>query len=78
MCPKLRRRVWSQLKSIRPEVPVLVSTDFTEETVMRRFAGADIAGFIQKPYTLHALVERIRSVLGLADSARSNSERVVS
>jgi len=33
---------------------VLVSTGLTEETAMRRFAGADVAGFIQKPYTLHA------------------------
>ena len=55
-----------QLKAIRPEVPVLVSTGFTEETAMRRFAGADIAGFIQKPYTMHALVEKIRSILGPA------------
>jgi CheY-like chemotaxis protein len=52
-----------KLKAIRPEVPVLVSTGLTEETARRRFAGADIAGFIQKPYTLHALVDRIRSVL---------------
>jgi PAS domain S-box-containing protein len=58
-----------QLKAIRPEVPVLVSTGFTEETAMRRFAGADIAGFIQKPYTLHTLVEKIRSILAPADSA---------
>jgi nitrogen-specific signal transduction histidine kinase/CheY-like chemotaxis protein len=60
-----------QLKSIRPEVPVLVSTGFTEETAMQRFAGADIAGFIQKPYTLHSLVEKIRSILGPTDSAPS-------
>jgi CheY-like chemotaxis protein len=52
-----------QLKAIRPEVPVLVSTGLTEETAMQRFAGADVAGFIQKPYTLHDLVEKIRSVL---------------
>jgi PAS domain S-box-containing protein len=58
-----------QLKAIRPEVPVLVSTGLTEETAMRRFAGTDIAGFIQKPYTLRALIEKIRSVLGPADSA---------
>jgi hypothetical protein len=30
---------------------------------MQRFAGADIAGFIQKPYTLHALIEKIHSIL---------------
>jgi hypothetical protein len=51
------------LKTIRPEVPVIVSTGLTEETAMRRFAGADIAGFIQETYTLHALIEKIRSVL---------------
>ena len=52
-----------QLKAIRPEVPVIISTGLTEETAMRRFAGADIAGFLQKPYTLHALIEKIRSAL---------------
>jgi PAS domain S-box-containing protein len=52
-----------KLKAIRPEVPVLVSTGLTEETARRRFAGADIAGFIQKPYTLQALVEKVRGVL---------------
>ena len=67
-----------QLKAIRAEVPVLVSTGFTEETAMRRFAGAEIAGFIQKPYTMHALVEKIRSVLEPADLAPTNTGRVVS
>jgi PAS domain S-box-containing protein len=52
-----------ELKQIRPEVPVIVSTGLTEEIAMQRFAGADIAGFIQKPYTLRVLVEKIRSVL---------------
>jgi CheY-like chemotaxis protein len=52
-----------ELKAIRAEVPVIVSTGLPEETAMRRFAGADIAGFIQKPYTLHALIEKIHSIL---------------
>ena len=52
-----------ELKAIRPEVPVIVSTGLTEETAMRRFAGADIAGFIQKPYTLNMLIDKIHSVL---------------
>ena len=67
-----------QLKARRAEVPVLVSTGFTEETAMRRFAGADITGFTQKPYTMHALVEKIRSILGPADLAPTNSGLVVS
>jgi CheY-like chemotaxis protein len=52
-----------ELKQIRPEVPVIISTGLTEETAMRRFAGTDIAGFIHKPYTLHALIDKIRTVL---------------
>ena len=52
-----------ELKAIRPEVPVIVSSGLPEETAMKRFVGAEMAGFIQKPYTLHALVEKIRSVL---------------
>jgi hypothetical protein len=30
---------------------------------MRRIASADTAGFIQKPYTLHVLIDKVRSVL---------------
>jgi PAS domain S-box-containing protein len=52
-----------ELKAIRAEVPVIVSTGLTEETAMQRFAGADIAGFIPKPYTLHTLIEKIHSIL---------------
>jgi signal transduction histidine kinase/CheY-like chemotaxis protein len=52
-----------ELKEIRPEVPVIISTGLTEETAMQRFAGADIAGFIHKPYTMHALIDKIRGVL---------------
>lgn len=52
-----------EIKAIRPDVPVIVSTGLTEETAMRRFAGAEIAGFIQKPYTLNTLIDKIQSVL---------------
>ena len=58
---------------MRLEVPVIVSTGLPEETAMRRFAGADIAGFIQKPYTLHALVDKVRSVLKPVDSASAKN-----
>ena len=47
------------MKSIRPDVPVIVSSGYTEEEAIRRFGGLGVAGFMQKPYTVGALMEKI-------------------
>jgi PAS domain S-box-containing protein len=52
-----------ELRSIRPEVKIVLSSGFDEAEVTRRFAGQGLSGFIQKPYTLAQLAEKIRAVL---------------
>ncbi len=52
-----------QLRSIKPEVRVILSSGYNEVEAVRRFAGKGLAGFIQKPYTAVALEQKIRSVL---------------
>ncbi len=50
-----------ELRKLLPEVPVLLSSGYGEEQAKTRFAGEDLAGFLQKPYqvkTLLAEVER--------------------
>jgi PAS domain S-box-containing protein len=50
------------LHAIRPDVPILVSSGFDENVVARRFSGSRVAGYLRKPYTAKALLERIKSV----------------
>jgi DNA-binding NarL/FixJ family response regulator len=49
-----------ELKSIRPDVKVILSSGYNEAEAVRRFNGAGLAGFIQKPYTSGRLTEKIK------------------
>jgi two-component system cell cycle sensor histidine kinase/response regulator CckA len=55
---------FEELRKIREEVPVILSSGFTEEGSVGRFADKGLAGFIQKPYSLAALKGKLREVLG--------------
>jgi DNA-binding NtrC family response regulator len=52
-----------QIKSIRPEVKVILSSGNNEVEVVQRFVGKGLAGFIQKPYSAAALVQKVETVL---------------
>jgi nitrogen-specific signal transduction histidine kinase len=51
-----------QLREIKSDIPVLMSSGFSEIEVLERFHGTAIEGFVQKPYTAIHLVNRINSV----------------
>ena len=50
-----------RLKAIRPDVPVLLCSGFDELEAARRFQDGGIAGFLQKPYTVVQLAEKVKS-----------------
>ena len=50
-----------RLKAIRPEVPVLLSSGFDELEAARRFQDGGIVGFLQKPYTVAQLAEKVKA-----------------
>lgn len=52
-----------ELRLVDPDVRVVLSSGFTEHEISSQFAGQGIAGFMQKPYTLAALRDGIRSAL---------------
>jgi CheY-like chemotaxis protein len=54
-CRELRRR--------GAKMPTILTSGFNEAEAMRRFEGVDLAGFIQKPFGLGALVELVRKLL---------------
>ncbi len=51
------------IKSIRPDVPVVICSGHNEVDTVDRFNGVDIAGIVKKPYTARQLVEQLRGVL---------------
>jgi PAS domain S-box-containing protein len=58
--------VFSELRRIRPDVKVILSSGYNRQDVMQRFAGKGPNGFVQKPYELSILEAEIRRVLGAA------------
>jgi signal transduction histidine kinase/CheY-like chemotaxis protein len=51
--------VLKRLQTIRPDVRVVLSSGFDESEVVQQFSGKGLAGFLQKPYTVDALINRI-------------------
>ncbi len=56
-----------ELRRMKPDVRVVLSSGYNEMDTINKFAGKGLAGFIQKPYRPVDLIARIRSVLS-ADS----------
>ena len=53
-----------RIKAIRPGVPVIISTGYGEMEAARHFVGKDMAGLLEKPYTVNQLMDTIAVVLG--------------
>ncbi|NTW98785.1 MAG: PAS domain S-box protein [Geobacteraceae bacterium] len=51
-----------ELRQLKPDVKVIMSSGYNEQEVTQRFVGKGLAGFIQKPYRLSTLQEVIRGV----------------
>ena len=57
-------QAFRELKTIRPDVRVILSSGYNEGEAVRRFAGKGLAGFIQKPYSATTLAQKVRAVMG--------------
>jgi len=54
---------FTELRRIRPGVRVVLSSGYTEEDAVGRFAGKGLVSFIQKPYSRAGLVAALRTAL---------------
>jgi PAS domain S-box-containing protein len=52
-----------ELRQCGVAVPVILTSGFSEAEALRRFDDLDLAGFLQKPFELGVLVERVRMTL---------------
>jgi CheY-like chemotaxis protein len=53
-----------EIQAIRGDIPVILSSGFSEMEAMSRFADRGLAGFLQKPYTSSALARKMKTALG--------------
>ena len=51
-----------ELRKIKPDIKVIISSGYNEQEVTQKFVGKGLAGFIQKPYKLSILEEAIRKI----------------
>ena len=56
-----------ELRRIRPEVRIVLSSGYTKEEATRQFTDRDLVGFLQKPYGLKDMVATIRTALESPD-----------
>lgn len=62
--PKLDgEEVFRTIHALRPQLPVVLMSGFSEQEATARFAGAGLAGFLAKPFRLEELTSAVRVAL---------------
>jgi len=56
-------QAFGELRGIRSDVKVILCSGYNEQDATRHFVGKGLAGFIQKPYDLLALREKLMEIL---------------
>ena len=63
--PRLNgEQAFREMRRIRQDVRVILSSGYNEQETTNRFAGKGLAGFVQKPYTVKGLMGKLQEVLG--------------
>ncbi|HTP57376.1 MAG TPA: response regulator, partial [Spirochaetia bacterium] len=52
-----------EIHRIDPRIPVILSSGYNEQEAVQRFVGKGLAGFLQKPYQLSQLRNKLREIL---------------
>jgi CheY-like chemotaxis protein len=55
--------VFDELKAINPDVHVVLSSGFAEQTKLGSMLARGLRGFIPKPYTHERLIDQVRSII---------------
>lgn len=57
------------LRTIRPDLPIILCSGYNENEARKRFEGQELNGFLQKPFDGDSLVARLRAALeGTSDA----------
>ena len=55
---------FAEMRRIRPDAHVILTSGYNEQDATNRFAGKGLAGFLQKPFKPDVLYEKLMTVLG--------------
>jgi CheY-like chemotaxis protein len=58
-----------ELRQIRPDVKVIMSSGYNEQEVTQKFIGKGLTGFLQKPYKLSEMEETTRRIAAITRQA---------
>ena len=61
------KQCFDELRKLRPEVAIFMSSGYNEQEIGKQFAGKGLAGFVQKPYT-YEMLKRAFSRLSAAEN----------
>ncbi len=65
MMPRLDgQEAFAAIRQTDPKVPVVILSGYSEQEAAGRFAGHEVAGFLQKPFTFAELQNVVRAALG--------------
>ena len=54
----------AELRRIRPDVPVILMSGYTESDVSQQLAGSEVAAFLHKPFTMEELQRALEATEG--------------
>ena len=69
--------VFRRIRATHPQMPIILSSGYTEEDISRQFSGLGLSGFIEKPFTPSELIEKIGAVLAEAHAPEPAPARIV-
>jgi len=52
-----------EMRKIRPDTPIVLSSGYSAVDVAARFEGQEVDGFLQKPYEPEAVIQKLRELL---------------
>ncbi len=52
-----------EIHKVDPLVPVILSSGYNEQDAVQRFVGKGLAGFLQKPYQLAQLRQKLKEIM---------------
>uniref|UniRef100_C6E1D5 histidine kinase n=1 Tax=Geobacter sp. (strain M21) TaxID=443144 RepID=C6E1D5_GEOSM len=55
-------QTYRQMRELKPEVKVIMSSGYNEQEINQRLGGTELAGFVQKPYNLSTLRDVIKNM----------------
>ena len=67
------QEAFQQIRRLRPNLPVVLSSGYNEQEVINQFRGKGLAGFIQKPYVYDELIAVVLKTIQGAGPAKEEA-----